>query len=195
MNLNDPSGHIPACDKDDWDCQHHDYPIIPDNEDYTFDLGLSEDDVAAFDLVLEIGAPIVFEPVDWLMMYEDCSQGECSPLMLLGLLPLIPGSLGSKADDVVDLVMGLDGVKLPIDDTLDLAISYLGKNYIDMGNGRFLSADGLRQVRMGIGDILGTHPFSGGPHINFELLAPKPGNPGHFQIINDIHIFIYEVFK
>lgn len=48
---------------------------------------------------------------------------------------------------------------------------------------------------MGIEDILGTHPFSGGLHINFELLGPKLGNPGHFQIIQDIHIFIFEVFK
>lgn len=64
-----------------------------------------------------------------------------------------------------------------------------------MGKGRFLSADGLRQVRMGNGDILGTHPFSSGPHINIEILAPKPSNPGHFQIINDTHIFIYEVSK
>jgi len=135
---------------------------------------------------------VVNEPADWAMTLTACLNGDCSPWMLMGLIPFIPGS---KADDIVDIIKELDGVKLPIDDTLDLATMFLGKDYLDMGNGRFLSIDGLRQVRMGIEDILGIHPFSGGPHINFEILAPRPGNPGHFQIIRDIHIYIYEALK
>lgn len=37
----DPSGHMVACDKDDWACQYHwDYPVIPPNDDkYVIDLG------------------------------------------------------------------------------------------------------------------------------------------------------------
>lgn len=91
--------------------------------------------------VLEFGGSVVSEPVDWAITAKDCLGGECSPLTLLGLLPFIPGS---KVDDIVDVVKGLDGVKLPVDNTLDLATEFLGKDYIDMGKGRFLSADNLR---------------------------------------------------
>lgn len=36
--------------------------------------------------------------------YEACTQGDCSPLMLLGLLPLIPSSFGNKVDDVFGIL-------------------------------------------------------------------------------------------
>lgn len=46
-------------------------------------------------------------------------------------------------------------------------------------HGRFVSADGLRQVRMGDADLLGLH--GGGPHINFNILYPHYVN---------VHVFI-----
>lgn len=54
---------------------------------------------------------------------------------------------------------------------LDLADNYLGKGYTEASPGRFVSSDGLRQVRMGFDDIVGTH--AGGPHVNFDILSPK----------------------
>lgn len=37
-------------------------------------------------------------------MYESCTQGECSPFVLLGLVSFIPGSFGNKIDDVIGLL-------------------------------------------------------------------------------------------
>jgi hypothetical protein len=65
-------------------------------------------------------------------------------------------------------------------DALDNAVDFLETDYTDMGNGRFLSVDGTRQVRMGDSDILGKH--GGGPHLNFEELGPNPAKPGKMQI-------------
>ena len=64
-----------------------------------------------------------------------------------------------------------NGTTLKTDDALDLAIDYLGEGYSEASPGRFVSADGLRQVRMGTNDLLGKH--AGGPHINFDMLKPK----------------------
>lgn len=88
---------------------------------------------------------------------------------------------------MVDALKKIDGIKLPTNDVLDLAIQYLGKDYMDMGNGRFLSADGLRQVRMSGDDILGTH--GGGPHINLDFLGPNISEPGTLTTILTIHIY------
>ncbi|MEW6028108.1 MAG: RHS repeat-associated core domain-containing protein [Chloroflexota bacterium] len=38
----------------------------------------------------ELLASILFEPADWAFTAYHCASGDCSPLMLLGLLPLIP---------------------------------------------------------------------------------------------------------
>ena len=64
-----------------------------------------------------------------------------------------------------------NGTRLPTPDALDLAENYLGRGYTEVSPSRFLSFDGLRQVRMGPNDLLGTH--GGGPHINFDTLSPK----------------------
>jgi RHS repeat-associated protein len=106
LRFTDPTGHIPACDLDDWACQYHwDYPITPDNNNkYTVQTGLSREEIDTIYKVTELVAPIVYEPIDWMMTYEDCSQGKYSPFMLLGLLPLIPSSAGRYADDIVQLV-------------------------------------------------------------------------------------------
>lgn len=106
IRYNDPSGHVVACDKDDWACQTHwDYPIYVDNDEYTFDTGLTERQVEFLNNVMEIGLPIVFEPIDWMMTYDACVlKDDCSPLILLGLVPVIPSSLGAKVDDIIKLL-------------------------------------------------------------------------------------------
>ena len=103
------------------------------------------------------------------------------------------GSGGSSGDDSVDEGTGkklTNGAKMTTDEALDAASDFLGPGYKDMGNGRFVSADGTRQVRMGDSDILGQH--GGGPHMNFEKLVPNPAKPG--QMIPDpsqnIHIYL-----
>ena len=64
-----------------------------------------------------------------------------------------------------------NGTKLDANGALTLAETYLGPGYQEAGPGRFVSFDGTRQVRLGDKDLLGTH--AGGPHINFDRLAPS----------------------
>lgn len=78
--------------------------------------------------------------------------------------------------------------KLKTNDALDAAEDFLGKGYKDAGNGRFISADGTKVVRMGDNDILGKH--GGGPHMNFETMAPNPAKPGKMQVIDNMHIYL-----
>ena len=81
-----------------------------------------------------------------------------------------------------------NGQKLSTNEALDAAIDFLGKGYKDTGNGRFVSEDGTRVVRMGNNDILGNH--GGGPHMNFETMEPNPAKPGKMQIIDNKHIYL-----
>ena len=41
---------------------------------------------------------------------------------------------------------------------------------------------------MGDDDILGKH--GGGPHMNFETMAPNPAKPGKMQVIDNMHIYL-----
>ena len=41
---------------------------------------------------------------------------------------------------------------------------------------------------MGENDILGK--YAGGPHVNFEILAPNPDKPGKMKVILDVHIYL-----
>jgi hypothetical protein len=81
-----------------------------------------------------------------------------------------------------------DGSFISTNKALDLAEAYLEKGYKSLGKGRFLSKDGLRQVRMSDSDILGKH--GGGPHMNFEKLKPNPSKPGKNIIIENYHIYL-----
>ena len=74
-----------------------------------------------------------------------------------------------------------NGSKLNASDALDLANDFLGEGYTEMSPGRFVSSDGLRQVRMSDADLLGLH--GGGPHINFDILFPK---------YKSVHVFFYD---
>lgn len=72
--------------------------------------------------------------------------------------------------------------------SIDAADDFLGKGYKDTGNGRFVSEDGTRVVRMGDSDILGYH--GGGSHMNFETLVPNPAKPGKMKVDTNLHIYL-----
>lgn len=74
-----------------------------------------------------------------------------------------------------------NGTKLSSSDALDVADSFLGQGYKEMSPSRFVSLDGMRQVRMEDSDILGLH--GGGPHINFDVLSPN---------YKSIHVYIFD---
>jgi hypothetical protein len=84
----------------------------------------------------------------------------------------------------------VNNMKMKTNDALDAASEWLGKSYKDMGNGRFVSADGKRVVRMGDADILGKH--GGGKHMNFEELIPNPNKPGKTQVSTNYHMHLID---
>jgi len=82
-----------------------------------------------------------------------------------------------------------NGITLETNQALDAASQFLGEDAYPIEPGRYVSKDGLRQVRMLDSDILGTH--SGGrSHMNFEVWEPKPGEPGRFIRIANWHIYL-----
>jgi len=104
------------------------------------------------------------------------------PLMISAIL--VGGDSGKPA-------MALNnGMRLHVDDALDAASQFLGEGYIEVEAGRFVSQDGLRQVRMMNDDILGVH--GGGPHMNFEVWQLRTGQPGRFVRTENIHIYFQE---
>ena len=196
IRYSDPTGHrdCEECGRDDlYDpiCQeNYDYVYygLHTNEEREANTQKAETTLAVVETVLSVFS----NTADITFTTSNCIMGDCSYYTyLFAALPLLPSSLGKYADEIVDTVKRLDETEQTVDDVLDLAIDFLGKGYQDMGNGRFLSADGLRQVRIGLEDILGSH--AGGPHINFDLLVPKPGSPGRNLVVDVIHIFIREV--
>ncbi len=78
----------------------------------------------------------------------------------------------------------IDGAIMKVDDALTAAEKFLWKWYKELSNWRFVSEDWLKQVRMGMSDILWKH--GGWPHINFEKLD------ANWKLIPDskIHIFL-----
>ena len=66
-----------------------------------------------------------------------------------------------------------DKMEMSPNEALDAATDFLGEDYIDVSQNtlsRFVSKDGMRQVRMSFGDLTGSH--GPGPHINFDILKP-----------------------
>ena len=49
----------------------------------------------------ELIVTLLFEPADWAATAYHCANGDCSPLMLLGLLPLISSNLPSRLARVI----------------------------------------------------------------------------------------------
>ena len=89
---------------------------------------------------------------------------------------------GGPADEIYD------GMKLASNDALSSAIKFLGNDYIDAGNWRFISKDGKRVVRMGDSDLRGHG--GGSPHMNFEVLGPNPDKQGKMKVLKNMHIFL-----
>jgi hypothetical protein len=83
-----------------------------------------------------------------------------------------------------------NNLSLKVDEALDAAIEFLGPGYKDLGNGRFISADGTRQVRMSDRDILGLDNAAGVKHMNFETLVPNPQKPGKNMVKDNYHIVL-----
>ncbi|SBT38676.1 RHS repeat domain-containing protein [Micromonospora narathiwatensis] len=83
-----------------------------------------------------------------------------------------------------------DGAHMSTSDALNTAVEFLGPGYRDMGGGRFLSQDGLRQVRLTDADL--AHPRQD-PHINFETYN-QPIGPGVRSggPATNIHIYLPE---
>ncbi|WP_244991259.1 RHS repeat-associated core domain-containing protein [Saccharothrix coeruleofusca] len=83
-----------------------------------------------------------------------------------------------------------DGAYMATSDAMDTAAEFVGPGYRDMGGGRFLSSDGLRQVRLTDADL--AHPRQN-PHINFETYS-SPIGPGvrGGKPVSNIHIFLPE---
>lgn len=77
-----------------------------------------------------------------------------------------------------------NGMEMMPDDALDAANDFLGEGYREVGPNRFLSADGVRQVRMSPSDLATINNHAGRPHFNFDVLKPK---------YKTIHIYLIEV--
>ncbi|XVQ11525.1 RHS repeat-associated core domain-containing protein [Spirillospora sp. CA-255316] len=84
----------------------------------------------------------------------------------------------------------VDGTRIPTNDALDAAEKWLGPGYKEPvpGSGRYVSRDGTRVARMGESDITGQH--GGGPHMNFERLAPNPKKPGKMMVVENRHVYL-----
>ena len=100
----DPSGHVPACDRDDWACQTHwDEPIAIEQLNKKYSKQLTEEQAEAWDFVIgasEIVVSVLYEPVDWALTCDDYERNGFNPWMLAGILPGIPSSLTRRLDDV-----------------------------------------------------------------------------------------------
>jgi RHS repeat-associated protein len=52
----------------------------------------------------ELLLSVLFEPADWAFTINHCAHGDCSPWMLLGLLPFVPSSAGKYGEELIVLV-------------------------------------------------------------------------------------------
>ena len=75
-----------------------------------------------------------------------------------------------------------NSVAMSTDDALDTASDYLGPNYTEVENGRYVSFDGDLQVRIGNADILGQH--AGGPHINLDWIGAGKYRTFHIFLLD-----------
>lgn len=90
-------------------------------------------------------------------------------------------------------ITGLNnGDHLPTGQALDKAEQFLGGGYTQARPGRYLSQDGLRQVRMTDADIA---PRGGQlPHLNFETWASPVSSGGRNKLLDNLHIYLPEEF-
>jgi len=213
LKYTDPAGHIPNpgctgttiadCGVDGW------YGI----EDYeTRQTLLAMGNRARGEVIEDFGqavaviGSVLFEPVDWAVTGYDCITGNCSPLVLIGLLPVIPASFGNRVDDVVPVgglsplsanFAGLEGADLA---TVQSRIpSNWTKTYspytvagTTLEQWRFTSPSGLEEIRIkeadprwatGIQLRWGVQVDPAGPY--GSLAGQNPFKPGEFWLSLD----------
>ncbi|HUX80685.1 MAG TPA: hypothetical protein VMW10_13220 [Alphaproteobacteria bacterium] len=76
----------------------------------------------------------------------------------------------------------IPGGRITEEKFLDAAIKYLGKDYKTLPNGRYVSKDGLRQVRYGRPEVKNKH------HAHFEAYDKPNGRiieNSHVEIVKD----------
>jgi len=93
---------------------------------------------------------------------------------LAGLMPL--GSV------VTSGLGNIGGGRLTAEKALEFAEKWLGKDYKEIAEGVFRSADGLRQFRMTVSDLLDPRQE---PHVHFEAISPNGR-----EIIENSHVGI-----
>jgi RHS repeat-associated protein len=100
----------------------------------------------------------------------------------------VAAGVGVRQESDTRVCSFYNGMEVPASQAFDVAEDFLGEGYVYAGDGRYVSADGLRQVRMGVDDLGGIH--AGGPHTNFEIREPIPGRPGHYSHTDTMHIYV-----
>jgi hypothetical protein len=88
----------------------------------------------------------------------------------------------------------VNGSKMRANAALDKAERFLGPGYLEKESGRFVSANGRRQVRFKNSDLNPVNNHAGAPHMNFETLIPNPKKPGKLMPDpkRNIHIYIID---
>ncbi len=92
INYNDPTGHAAECGYNGDHCGADYGPKEPVEI-----VQAPPDAVDNIWAVTEFATSFISEPLDWFQTGAHCVQGDCSPWILLGIAPLIPGSVG---DDI-----------------------------------------------------------------------------------------------
>ncbi|MET8261358.1 RHS repeat-associated core domain-containing protein [Micromonospora sp. NPDC005553] len=124
---------------------------------------------------------------------DDCEDTQA--MALAAVFAVATDGMGRTGARVSGLTPGgvnnlVDGAHMATNDAMNTAVDFLGPGYRDMGGGRFLSHDGLRQVRLTDADL--AHPRQD-PHINFETYN-QPIGPGVRSggPVSNIHIYLPE---
>jgi hypothetical protein len=101
------------------------------------------------------------------------------------------GNLNLLTHNTGCLPLPKDGIQMNTNDALDTVEKFLGPSYFSFRDGRFVSKDGLRQVRFGKSDLSTDHAPM--PHINFQEVKPG-GSPNDFSKnnANNSHVFLPE---
>ena len=109
VNFNDPSGHrlwdgSTGDTGSGGDCDYDSYAYTVYYELHTDQE--RQENQQTLETVIDITTTVVGilnEPADWAITAAYCASGDCSPWMLVGLLPVIPSSLGKHVDEFVVL--------------------------------------------------------------------------------------------
>lgn len=115
------------------------------------------------------------------------NAAESKNYLALGALILVGGGITNKSDIQLE-----NGMVLKTNVALHEASEFLGKGYVDKGNGIFVSEDGTRRVRMTDSDIASPNGHADGPHFNFETGKTVINRNGKESFVpsKNLHIFL-----